>query len=53
MGAGWGNRTPDYSLENCRFTTKLIPHWYSFGAPRIELGPHAPKASILPLYYAP
>ena len=25
LGAGWGNRTPNYSLENCRFTTKLIP----------------------------
>ena len=23
------------------------------GAPRIELGPHAPEACILPLYYAP
>ena len=23
--AGWENRTPNYSLENCRFTTKLIP----------------------------
>ena len=23
------------------------------GAPRIELGPYAPKAYILPLYYAP
>jgi hypothetical protein len=25
----------------------------SFGAPRIELGPSAPKADILPIYYAP
>ena len=23
------------------------------GAPRIELGPYAPKAYILPVYYAP
>lgn len=23
--AGWGNRTPDQSLENSYFTTKLIP----------------------------
>ena len=23
--AGWGNRTPDHSLENCRFAIKLIP----------------------------
>ena len=27
-GAGWENRTPNYSLENCRFTTKLIPRFY-------------------------
>lgn len=25
----------------------------SVGAPRVELGLHAPKASVLPLYYAP
>ena len=25
IGAGWENRTPDHSLENCYFTIKLIP----------------------------
>ena len=25
IGAGWGNRTPTYSLENCHSTIKLIP----------------------------
>ena len=25
FGAGWGNRTPDHSLENCYFAIKLIP----------------------------
>jgi hypothetical protein len=24
--AGWENRTPNHSLENCYFTIKLIPH---------------------------
>ena len=34
------------------YTTTIL---YSaiVGAPRIELEPHAPKACILPLYYAP
>ncbi len=25
-GAGKGSRTPNYSLEGCRFTAKLYPH---------------------------
>ncbi len=30
-----------------------LPVKYTVGAPRIELGSHAPEACILPLYYAP
>lgn len=30
-----------------------LPINFCLGAPRIELGPYAPKAYILPLYYAP
>jgi len=26
FGAGCENRTRNYNLEGCRFTTKLIPH---------------------------
>jgi hypothetical protein len=35
-----------------RYTTARLPK-YALGAPRIELEPSAPKADILPLYYAP
>ena len=42
---------------NPLFRLPRIHHTHSVrnfvGAPRIELGPHAPKACILPLYYAP
>src|SRR3989344_2000901 len=31
----------------------LSLHFVAFGVPRIELGPHAPHACILPLYYTP
>ena len=48
--AGYRNRTGNYSLENCCFATKLIP---PVGAPRIGLGLPAPKAGVLPVYYAP
>ena len=62
--AGWENRTPDQSLENSYFTTKLIP-------PSLKLwraGPHllqlvgllgigpslrVPKTRVLPVYYSP
>ena len=38
-----------------RYTTARLysPFTFSIGAPRIELEPYAPKAYILPLYYAP
>ncbi len=36
----------------CRIGKKL-KQFNSFGAPRIELGQLAPKASVLPVYYAP
>ncbi len=29
VSAGWENRTPDPSLENSCFTTKLIPHYFT------------------------
>ena len=50
LSAGWENRTPNHSLENCYFTIKLIPQ---FGVPRVELGPYPPHGQILPLYYTP
>lgn len=35
------------------YTTTILYSVSLVGAPRIELEPHAPKACILPLYYAP
>lgn len=29
-GAGWENRTPTYSLENCHSTIKLIPQYMKY-----------------------
>ena len=31
----------------------MLPVTSIIGVPRIELGPHAPEACILPLYYTP
>lgn len=40
--AGWGNRTPDHSLENCYFAIKLIPRALrSFS----EVVPSAPRTT--------
>ncbi len=50
VGAGDGNRTHVYSLENYRTTIVLHPH---VGMPRFELGPNAPKALMLPLHHIP
>ncbi len=51
IDAGWENRTPDHSLENCYFAIKLIPLDNARGEPPIRhrskkakgLKPHLPS----------